>query len=63
LDSTSRWIGFFKTGHAAGVAEALSYKLKKVSGKLVLKNIREVLKNDGVNLSRGGEEQDNRMAM
>jgi len=37
--------------------------LKKVPGKLVLKKIREVLKNDVVNLSKGGEEQDNRMAM
>lgn len=53
----------FATGHAAGVAAALSYKLKKVPRELEVKKIQEVLKNDGVDLSRGGEEQDSRMAM
>jgi hypothetical protein len=53
----------FATGHAAGVAAALSYKLKKIPRELEVKKIQEVLKNDGVDLSRGGEDQNSRMAM
>jgi hypothetical protein len=53
----------YATGHAAGVAAALSYKLKKIPRELEVKEIQEVLKNDGVDLSRGGEDQDSRIAM
>ena len=53
----------FATGHAAGVAAALSYKLKKIPRELDVKEIQEVLRNDGVDLTRGGEDQDRRMAM
>ena len=53
----------FATGHAAGVAAALSYKLKKIPRELDVKKIQEVLKNDGVDLTKGGETQDSKMAM
>ena len=53
----------FATGHAAGVAAALSYKSGKIPRELEVKVIQEVLRNDGVDLSRGGEDQDSRMAM
>jgi hypothetical protein len=53
----------FATGHAAGVAAALSFKLKKIPRELDVRKIQEVLKNDGVDLSKGGENQDSRMSM
>lgn len=53
----------FATGHAAGIAAALSFKLKTIPRELDVKKIQEVLKNDGVDLTRGGESQDSKMAM
>jgi len=53
----------FATGHAAGVAAALSLKQKKTPRELDVKKIQEVLKNDGVDLTRGGEAQDPKLAM
>lgn len=52
----------FATGHAAGVAAALSSGLKKTPGELDVRKIQEVLKNDGVDLTRGGEAQDSKLA-
>ncbi|HLN22194.1 MAG TPA: FAD-dependent oxidoreductase [Bacteroidales bacterium] len=53
----------FATGHAAGIAAALSSKLRTVPRELDVRKIQESLKNDGVDLSKGGEDQDSRMAM
>jgi succinate dehydrogenase/fumarate reductase flavoprotein subunit len=53
----------FATGHAAGVAAALSFKLRKIPRELDVKKIQEVLENDGVDLTRGGETQDSKLAM
>jgi hypothetical protein len=53
----------FATGHAAGVAAALSSRLKKAPRELDVKKIQEILKADGVDLTRGGETQDSKMAM
>jgi hypothetical protein len=50
------------TGHAAGIAAALSTKEKKMPGELDVKKIQGMLKNDGVDLSKGGEVQDRNMA-
>ena len=52
----------FATGHAAGVAAALSSKEKKMPGELDVKKIQEILKKDGVDLTKGGENQDSKMA-
>ena len=52
----------FATGHAAGVAAALSSKEKKTPGALDVKKIQEILMKDGVDLTKGGEIQDSRMA-
>jgi len=51
----------FATGHAAGVAAALSSKEKKTPGELDVKKIQDILKKDGVDLTKGGETQDSRM--
>jgi ribulose 1,5-bisphosphate synthetase/thiazole synthase len=53
----------FATGHAAGVAAALAIKLKKTPRELDVKLIQEVLRNDGVDLNKGGEAQDPKLAM
>jgi hypothetical protein len=50
------------TGHAAGIAAALSSKEKKVPRELDVKKIQEMLRNDGVDLTKGGEVQDSKMA-
>jgi hypothetical protein len=50
------------TGHAAGIAAALSTREKKMPGELDVKKIQGMLKNDGVDLSKGGEVQDSHMA-
>jgi hypothetical protein len=50
------------TGHAAGIAAALSSKEKKVPRELEVKKIQEMLRNDGVDLTKGGEVQDSKMA-
>jgi hypothetical protein len=52
----------FATGHAAGIAAALSSELKKTPGELDVRKIQAVLKNDGVDLTRGGEVQDSKLA-
>jgi len=52
----------FATGHAAGVAAALSSKEKKTQRELDVKKIQEILTNDGVDLTKGGETQDSKMA-
>lgn len=51
------------TGHAAGVAAALASKLKKAPREIDVKLIQEILRNDGVDLTKGGEAQDSKMAM
>jgi FAD dependent oxidoreductase len=50
------------TGHAAGIAAALSSKEKKQPRELNVKKIQDMLRNDGVDLTKGGEEQDRKMA-
>jgi hypothetical protein len=50
------------TGHAAGIAAALSSKEKIAPRELDVKKIQEMLKKDGVDLSKGGEAQDGKMA-
>jgi hypothetical protein len=50
------------TGHAAGIAAALSSKEKKTPRELDVKKIQDILRKDGVDLTRGGEEQDRKMA-
>jgi succinate dehydrogenase/fumarate reductase flavoprotein subunit len=52
----------FATGHAAGVAAALSSKVKKTPRELDVKKIQEILTNDGVDLTKGGETQDREIA-
>ena len=51
------------TGHAAGVAAALASKMKKAPREIDVKLIQEILRKDGVDLTRGGEAQDSKMAM
>jgi ribulose 1,5-bisphosphate synthetase/thiazole synthase len=53
----------FATGHAAGIAAALASKTKKAPRELDVKKIQEILRNDGVDLSKGGETQSNKLAM
>jgi hypothetical protein len=53
----------FATGHAAGIAAALSSKMKKMPRELDVKRIQEILRNDGVDLTKGGEAQSNKLAM
>lgn len=50
------------TGHAAGIAAALSSKVKKTPRELDVKKIQEILRNDGVDLTKGGETQDREIA-
>ena len=50
------------TGHAAGIAAALSSKEKKMPREIEVKKIQEILISDGVDLKKGGEVQDNKMA-
>ena len=52
----------FATGHAAGIAAALSSKTKKQPRELDVRKIQEILRKDGVNLSKGGETQDSKMS-
>ncbi len=53
----------FATGHAAGIAAALSSKMKKAPRELDVRKIQEILRNDGVDLTKGGETQSNKLAM
>jgi succinate dehydrogenase/fumarate reductase flavoprotein subunit len=53
----------FATGHAAGVAAALCSKMNKAPREMDVRNVQEILRKDGVDLTRGGEAQDSRMAM
>jgi hypothetical protein len=53
----------FATGHAAGVAAALASKSKKTPAELDVKLIQDILRNDGVDLTIGGETQDSNMPM
>jgi ribulose 1,5-bisphosphate synthetase/thiazole synthase len=50
------------TGHAAGIAAALSSKSGKPPREIDVKKIQEILKNDEVDLTKGGEMQDSKMA-
>lgn len=50
------------TGHAAGIAAALASSEKKTPGELSVLKIQEALRNDGVDLTKGGEIQDSKMA-
>jgi ribulose 1,5-bisphosphate synthetase/thiazole synthase len=52
----------FATGHAAGVAASLASKTNRQPRDLDVKKIQEILKNDGVDLSKGGETQNSKMA-
>lgn len=52
----------FATGHAAGIAAALASKEKITPRELDVRKIQKILKNDGVDLSKGGENQDGKMA-
>ena len=53
----------FATGHAAGIAAAMSSKSKKTPRELNVKDIQDALKKDGVDLTIGGEVQDSKLAM
>jgi len=53
----------YATGHAAGIAAALSSKTGKAPRELNVKEIQDSLRNDGVDLTIGGEAQDNKMAI
>lgn len=53
----------YATGHAAGVAAALAVKTNRTPRELDVKRIQQILREDGVDLSRGGEPQDDDMAM
>jgi len=53
----------FATGHAAGIAAALSSKTGKTPRELKVKEIQETLKSDGVDLTIGGEVQNSKMAI
>ncbi|MBN2761577.1 MAG: FAD-dependent oxidoreductase [Bacteroidales bacterium] len=53
----------FATGHAAGIAAALSSKTGKMPRDLDVRQIQDLLRKDGVDLNRGGEAQDSKMAM
>jgi hypothetical protein len=50
------------TGHAAGIAAALSLTSKKTPREVSVPKIQEALRNDGVDLTKGGEVQDSKMA-
>ena len=50
------------TGHAAGIAAALSSKEKKMPREIEVKKIQEILKSDRVDLTKGGDVQDSKMA-
>lgn len=50
------------TGHAAGIAAALSSREKKAPREIQVSKIQELLRNDGVDLTKGGEVQDTKMA-
>jgi len=52
----------FATGHAAGIAAAVSSKTKKQPRELDVKKIQELLRKDGVDLTKGGEVQDRKMS-
>lgn len=52
----------FATGHAAGIAAALACEQNKLPRELKVKEIQRRLTQDGVNLERGGEVQDKKMA-
>ncbi len=52
----------FATGHAAGVAASLCSKENKVPREVDVRKVQEILTADGVDLSKGGEEQDRKMA-
>lgn len=52
----------FATGHAAGIAACISSKEKKTPGELDVKKIQDILTKDGVDLTKGGEEQSTKMA-
>ncbi len=52
----------FATGHAAGVAASLCSKENKVPREIDVRKVQEILTADGVDLSKGGEDQDRKMA-
>jgi len=52
----------FATGHAAGIAASLSSKTGKIPRELKVKEIQKILSNDGVDLTKGGETQDSKIA-
>ena len=46
------------TGHAAGVAAAMSVKKRCLPHELKVGQLQETLRVDGVDLNRGGDDQD-----
>src|SRR5665648_483 len=52
----------FATGNAAGIAAALSLSANIQPRELDVKRIQEILRKDGVDLSKGGEIQDSKMS-
>jgi hypothetical protein len=50
------------TGHAAGIAAAIASAERKSPVDLEVKKIQAALRNDGVDLTRGGEVQNSKMA-
>jgi len=53
----------FATGHAAGVAASICSKENKVPREIDVKKVQTILMKDGVDLTKGGEDQDHKMAM
>ncbi len=53
----------FATGHAAGIAGAISSRSKTPPRELNVPKIQEVLRSDGVDLTIGGETQSSKLAM
>jgi succinate dehydrogenase/fumarate reductase flavoprotein subunit len=47
------------TGHAAGLAAAMSAKKGCVPRELKIRDLQDALRADGVDLTRGGQEQTN----
>lgn len=52
----------FATGHAAGIAASLTSRTKRQPRELDVKKIQEILRKDGVDLTKGGEVQDRKMS-
>lgn len=53
----------FATGHAAGVAASICSQEKKVPREIEVRKVQAILTEHGVDLTKGGEDQDHKMDM